>query len=258
MAGSVQLPKTGQTTCHNSTGSSIPCSGTGQDGELQVGVAWPQPRFADNGDSTVTDRVTGMIWTKDGNVMKTRNPGFDNDTAAGDGAVTWLHALDYIKKLNQENYLGHRDWRLPNIRELESLVNAGQSSIADWLTAQGYSNVQADPYWSSSTCDRSVWSSSAGAWVQTTDSAWVVDMELGGAVYGSGKTGSYHVCRGRAMRQQQMPMATSRCIIFLTATTPSSSPVRIWTPIPKVFRLQERACKSQYHRSLFIPQLRAS
>ena len=43
--------KTGQTSCY----SVIDCEGTGQDGETQAGVAWPSPRFTDNGDSTVTD-----------------------------------------------------------------------------------------------------------------------------------------------------------------------------------------------------------
>jgi pimeloyl-ACP methyl ester carboxylesterase len=147
----ISLPRTGQTTCYDATGSTIACTGTGQDGELLAGVAWPNPRFTDNSDQTVTDNLTGLIWAKDGNVMKTRDPGFDNDYTAGDGAVTWQHALDYIKKLNQENYLGHNDWRLPNRKEFESLLNAGQQNTANWLNTQGYSNVKASLYWSSST-----------------------------------------------------------------------------------------------------------
>ena len=66
-AATVQLPKTGQTTCYGGTSGAtvIPCTGTGQDGELQTGLAWPNPRFTDNGDQSVTDNLTGLIWTKD-------------------------------------------------------------------------------------------------------------------------------------------------------------------------------------------------
>ncbi|OGW13930.1 MAG: hypothetical protein A2035_03980, partial [Nitrospirae bacterium GWA2_42_11] len=51
----IRLPKTGQTTCYDNSGIIVACAGTGQDGDLQRGVAWPSPRFTDNGDGTVTD-----------------------------------------------------------------------------------------------------------------------------------------------------------------------------------------------------------
>ena len=51
------VPKTGQTTGY----------ATGDDGALQKGVAWPNPRFTDNGDGTVTDNLTGLIWLKNAN-----------------------------------------------------------------------------------------------------------------------------------------------------------------------------------------------
>jgi hypothetical protein len=155
-AGTVQLPQTGQTTSY----------AAGDDGALQMGAAWPNPRFTDKGDQTVMDNLSGLIWAKDGNIMKTHDPGFDTDSTAGDGTVTWQHALDYIKKLNQENYLGHNDWRLPNVIELESLVNAGQSNQAAWLNSQAFSNVQAYNY--------NYWSSSTYAYY--TNVAWLVNM----------------------------------------------------------------------------------
>ena len=61
-AASVDLAKTGQSTCYNQTGVVIDCSGTGQDGEYQKGVAWPDPRFTNNGDCTITDKLTGLTW----------------------------------------------------------------------------------------------------------------------------------------------------------------------------------------------------
>ena len=51
------VPKTGQTTSY----------ATGDDGELEKGVAWPNPRFTDNNNGTVTDNLTGLIWLKHAN-----------------------------------------------------------------------------------------------------------------------------------------------------------------------------------------------
>ena len=64
-AGSVQLPQTVQTKCYNTTGTEIPCTGMEQDGDIRAGVVWPVPRFMDNGDGTVMERLIGPVWTKD-------------------------------------------------------------------------------------------------------------------------------------------------------------------------------------------------
>lgn len=129
------LPRTGQETCFQGT-AAAPCAGTGQDAETSSGVAWPEPRFADGGDQTVTDRLTGLVWAKDAN-------------AAG-GSRTWPQALDAVRELNDRRYLGHGDWRLPNVAELESLV-AKRSDLAPWLGAQGFTGVLPQAYWTSST-----------------------------------------------------------------------------------------------------------
>ena len=177
-AAPAPIPQTGQVTCYNESGATIACTGTGQDSELKMGVAWPSPRFVDNSiasstDKTVTDKLTGLIWTKDANLMKTRDPSFDSDGTAQDGAVTWQHALDYIKKLNTENYLGHKDWRLPNINEIKSLFNQRQTSSAIWLNGQGFTNVQSDAYCSGSTN------------ANRTNYAWHVSMNYGIVGYGN-------------------------------------------------------------------------
>ena len=177
---SAPLPQTGQTICYDEAGTTVSCFGTGQDGERQAGVAWPSPRFTDNGDQSIKDNLTGLIWTKDADLMKTRDPSFN---AAYDGAgipitvigATWQLALDYVKKLNTENYLGHNDWRLPNINELASLVNSGQNNPATWLNTQGFSNVQSARYWSST--------SSASHSI-----AWTLSMDTGDLSGGYGKT----------------------------------------------------------------------
>ena len=116
--------QTGQTLCYDAVGAAITCANSGQDGAFQNGWPWPTPRFVDNGDQTQTDKLTGLIWSKNANPAATMK--------------TWQGALDYIKTINSQNYQGHNDWRLPNINEMKSLVNQGQSSPATWLTGQGF------------------------------------------------------------------------------------------------------------------------
>ncbi len=139
----VHIPKTGQTVSYDANAVQA------DDGALQAGQAWPSPRFSDNGSGTMTDRLTGLVWSKDANVMVSRDPTFDGDATAGDGYVTWQHARDYVTKLNAEAYLGHSDWRLPNIRELRSLSNYGAADLSVWLDGLGFSNVDAYAHWSS-------------------------------------------------------------------------------------------------------------
>jgi hypothetical protein len=122
--GSLTLSKTGQTNCYDAGGTAIVCNGTGQDGDLLSGEAWPNARFNDNElanstDKTVTDNLTSLIWSKDANLASI--------------AKTWQQALDYIASLNSFNYSGHSDWRLPNRNELKSLVNQGQINNTTWL-----------------------------------------------------------------------------------------------------------------------------
>lgn len=140
-AATGDLPMSGQATCYDASGNVIACAGTGQDGELLKGIRWPIPRFTANVDTTVTDHLTRLVWTSDA-------------TTPGPAAcipsyvmMHWQDALDYVACLNTNSYLGHNDWRLPNINELESLVDAGHS----YPNTQEFYNVQASYYWSSTT-----------------------------------------------------------------------------------------------------------
>ena len=132
IVGAIALPKTGQTTCFDASGVAIACAGTGQDGELQTGVAEPSPRFVVDGTGNcATDNLTGLIWV--------RTPSSTPDT--------WTNAL---ASANGLTLCGFLDWRLPNRKELRSLVNHNLANNADSLNTLGFSGVQADFYWSSS------------------------------------------------------------------------------------------------------------
>ena len=139
-AGLIARPRTGQT---NSLYA-------GDDGALRAGVPWPEPRFTNHGNGTATDRLTGLMWVTDGNLVASRDPAFDADGTAGDGLVTWEHALDYVAKLNAENYLGHADWRLPNLLELVSLIDFSRTNRA-LPAGHPFTNISAQAFWSSTT-----------------------------------------------------------------------------------------------------------
>ena len=152
--GTIELPRTGQTTAYY----------PGDDGDLQTGVPWPEPRFIDHGDGTITDSLTGLMWTKDANLPRVSR--------------SWDETIRFVADMNAgflSNY-GHSDWRLPNIVELESLVDSDED-FTTWLESQGFQNVTND-YWSSNT--------------NPYDSLLVVVLYYSG-VGGSGRNGSRYV-----------------------------------------------------------------
>ncbi len=67
--------------------------------------------FEDNGDGTVTDLATKLMWSKDDSKK----------------AMNWEEALAWVQKMNVENYLNYSDWRLPNAKELQSIVDYNAS-----------------------------------------------------------------------------------------------------------------------------------
>jgi len=69
--------------------------------------AYGKNDFKDNGDGTITDKATGLMWSK-------------ADSGTG---MNWESALAWVQKKNAEKYLGHNDWRLPNAKELQGIVD---------------------------------------------------------------------------------------------------------------------------------------
>ncbi len=151
-ASAPRVPKTGHTACYNNAGTVIACAGTGQDGEYQRGVvpvsgpvhaapggvftivdeyyipAWTGQRFTDNGNGTVTDNLTTMIWLKNGNCA-------DLAGTNSSGKATWETALAAANALangtcglTDGSVAG--DWRMSNVNELTSLMDLTQSNPA--------------------------------------------------------------------------------------------------------------------------------
>jgi hypothetical protein len=143
------VPQTGQTTCWQIGDGPIDCPRTGQDGDIQAGVAWPSPRFTDHLNGTVTDNLTALIWLQDADCF---GP-----------FIAWTQALTLANTLvsgtcglTDGSVVG--DWRLPNVKELLSLIDYGQFNPAlpaghPFLNVPivGMTGGGTGEYWSSST-----------------------------------------------------------------------------------------------------------
>jgi probable HAF family extracellular repeat protein len=143
----VGIPRTGQTISYY----------PGDDGALQMGVPWPDPRFIDNGDGTVRDELTGLIWLENANCF---------------GPRRWVDALTDCNNLASgecglSDGSSAGDWHLPSIRELESLIDYGRVYPALPAGHPFTGVMSSHNYWSSST------------YLDFTDNAWVVDLYSG-------------------------------------------------------------------------------
>jgi len=162
------IAKTGQTTSYE----------TGDDGALQKGVTSPSPRFNDNADGTVTDNLTGLVWLQNTNCFGINNwaTALSNSNSLANGACG----------LTDGSTAG--DWRLPNEKELHSLVDLAYSTPAlsnaaqtgQWTEGSAFFSVQSSYYWSSTT------------YASNTDGAWRISF-LNGYVSNDLKTNTNFV-----------------------------------------------------------------
>lgn len=132
--------KTGQTTSYVA----------GDDGDLETGIASPNPRFTDNGDGTITDNRTKLVWLKNADCYS--------------GKMAWSLAIFYCKSLKSgdcglSDGSAAGDWRLPNLFEMESLRDMEYTTWAlpntagtgQWSEGDPFTTVQNADYWSSTT-----------------------------------------------------------------------------------------------------------
>jgi uncharacterized repeat protein (TIGR01451 family) len=168
------VPKTGQTTSDR----------TGDDGDVQAGIAWPSPRFTitycgstgpcasqvsdcDSNASTdiVTDNLTSLDWSRNANLFVS--------------ALPWMQAVSNGYTLT---LCGETDWRLPNRKEIHSLTDASETNPAlqsghPFINVQGETNQY---YWSSTT------------YSNTTSLAWHYYMYWG-VFYDRTKTAPHYI-----------------------------------------------------------------
>ena len=178
------VPKTGQTESVKS----------GDDGDLQAGVPWPDPRLtlgvteaedsngdgvcdgAETCDGTVTDNLTGLVWLQNANCFGERawsDAIDDANLLAGDGSSSC--------GLSDGSEVG--DWRLPNIKEIQSLLDYGHGFPEPLLpTNHPFVDVQIggiddrpSSYWTST----SIGPGSDGAYSVSVSVGWVERLTTG-------------------------------------------------------------------------------
>lgn len=116
-------------------------------------------RFMDNGDGTVTDRETNLMWIKNG----WRVDFFS--------AVKWIEA---IKKCERFSYGGYTDWRLPTLKEWKSLLDKNNEYPA-LVEPNPFENIIVHmPYWS-----RSEYNSSRSGSMEGANRAYIVMLYYG-------------------------------------------------------------------------------
>ncbi len=176
-----RVAETGITKCYEADGSTfgeIPCAGTGQDGEWLNGAAIPVPRFTDNTNGTVTDNLTGLVWLQDASCWLNRK---------------WAQALEVANNLSDGDSVNDcglsdgsnkGDWRLPSLRELQSLINyAYQNPAVSNAAGTGRHDNPGDPFFNIQISD--YWSSTTHT--GNSKSAWFVNFD-GGAIEIASKT----------------------------------------------------------------------
>ena len=110
------------------------------------GDSYGENQFVDNGNGTISDQASGLMWAQ-------------QDSGAG---MNWEQSLAWAVQKNTENYLGYNDWRIPNAKELQSIVDysrspdtTGSAALNSLFTASAITNEAGKTdypfYWSSTT-----------------------------------------------------------------------------------------------------------
>jgi hypothetical protein len=78
---------------------------------------WSQDkRFVDNGDGTITDTKTHLMWMKQDSYQHTGH------------WINWADASAYVKKLNEDGFANHYDWQMPTLDDLRTLFEPDKTN----------------------------------------------------------------------------------------------------------------------------------
>ena len=131
--------------------------------ETSVPSTTPDDRFLMHGNGTVTDTATGLMWAQCAE-------GLSGSACTDGGAAnfTWEEALI---RARDSGLAGYTDWRLPNLKELFSLVE--ERCVNPAINLAVFPNTPASYFWSASPS------------ADSSHFAWIVGFMNGGADYGS-------------------------------------------------------------------------
>lgn len=146
---------------------------------LLAPMGWAAP-FDIHGDGTVTDHTTGLVWDR----CPLGRSGANRETGCMT-ACSWQEAIQAVQVANASRHKGHGDWRLPDVRELQSLVDKslpgpGQVGTVPSIDATAFPGTPSSGFWSST------------AYAPDAGYAWVVDF-CDGYTYANDKAYAFHV-----------------------------------------------------------------
>ncbi|SHA18287.1 hypothetical protein BTHERMOSOX_534 [Bathymodiolus thermophilus thioautotrophic gill symbiont] len=146
--------------------------------ENYVPNKWPNSRYTDHSNGTVTDNQTKLMWKKCAEGLS------GNDCNEGTGSTyNWTQALQSV---NSHSFASHDDWRLPNIKELSSL--AARHCYDPSINLSFFPNTPANYFWSSSPSVSAPFNNfSLHEW------AWRLNFEFGSAYYDERNISNYYV-----------------------------------------------------------------
>ena len=146
-AKSFIIPDTGVTSCFDDQGNQIVCPEVGQPFYGQDAHYGPGTLLlTDNGDGTVSDENTGLMWEVKGVSDGSADPGNPNDP---DNTYSWNELSDFIILLNASNHKGYSDWRIPTVKELETILDLSVAEPGPAMQSTLFPNCQSGSYWTS-------------------------------------------------------------------------------------------------------------
>ncbi len=150
---------TGLKQCYDDQGNEIDCAGSGQDADSGNGLRWQdEQRFEVLDSMIVEDLLTGLVWVRNCSMF--------------DVPVSWEESLVLIEEMNRRKQFCRNDWRLPNRRELRSLIDHSRKNPA-LPQAHPFTNVNLGWHWTSTTAARN------------PAYAWYVQLQGGRMFYGN-------------------------------------------------------------------------
>ena len=189
-----RLPDSDQRKCYQAVSpyAEIPCAGTGEDGAYLLNPL----SYTDNGDGTVTDNNTGLIWQKCS--VGKNNDATCSGTASG---FNWFQATGTYSAISNPssqnacaaiNLGGHNDWRLPTNKELVTILNCAIGGGAPTIDTTFFPNTLAWPYWTST------------SWAGQDYGAWRVSFLSGDDATYYKQSGYYVRCVRGGQTQQSL------------------------------------------------------
>lgn len=202
-AGALDFPASGQTISYtaNKNDKILAPVAVPDDGAVQAGATLS---FTDNGDGTITDNNTGLMWEKkddSGGLHDKDNNYVWSGTGTQETIWDWL---DDVNAEGSAGFAGYNDWRIPNVKELQTLAHYGR--VLPATSGVFNSNCVAGATVLTGSCTAGPIYVSSTTWARSPSMAWGVRIQDGSLVASDKASGLYmRAVRGGGAGPQAFP-----------------------------------------------------